>query len=149
MRIKGSAPTITADSPDEASTVVHDEVFKGALFSNADLLVIDAALNAGTNGALDVYLQRKLDDNDWVDWVHFPQVAADGAAAYTIVVDGKGGSLDAVGRGTDASPNVILAASKVINTLPGGDVRVVFVAGAGTSAGGSNTITITPYWSRH
>jgi hypothetical protein len=147
-RIKGTAQTITATSPAAASTVVHTAIFAGDMLSRADKLVIDAALLGGTGGTLDIYLQRKLATNTWRDWVHFPQIAAATAKKYTVTITGDGSSIVETGGGTDAAPGVALAANTAINTIPGGDVRIVFVAGGGTSAGASNSIVITPYSSR-
>lgn len=149
MRTKEASRTVTATSPAAASTVVHTELFKGSVFSNTDLLVIDAALTAGTGGTLDVYLQRKLGSDSWADWLHFPQLTAATSARYAFTINGQGTSITAVGRGTDASPGVALAVNTSTNVVPGGDVRIVFVAGVGTSLGASNVITITPYTVRY
>jgi hypothetical protein len=102
-------------------------------------------LTAGTGGTLDVYLQRKLGSNSWADWIHFPQLTAAQSKKYSLAITGTGTSIVEVGQGTDATPSVALAANTAVNVIPGDEVRVVFVAGASTSAGASNTITITPY----
>jgi len=148
MRTKETAQTITATSPAAASTVVHATTFKGDMLRRAEKLVIDAALLGGTGGTLDVYLQRKLASNEWVDWVHFPQVTAATAKKYTATITGDGASLVEVGGGTDAVPGVALAANTAVNVIPGDEVRIIFVAGVGTAAGASNKITITPYSER-
>jgi hypothetical protein len=151
VKSKESALSITATSPSAASnTTVHTTAFKGGFLQKADFLVIDASLAGGTGGSLDVYLQRQLASNSWVDWVHFPQLTAASTKKYTLVVDGKGGtSIVEVGGGTDAAPGVALAANSFVNTMPLGDVRIVFVTGVGNSAGASQTITITPVTSQH
>lgn len=149
MKIKGTAQTVTATSPAAASTTaVASDVFKGALLRGAEALVVDATLVGGTGGTLDVYLQRKLASDSWVDWVHFPQIAAATTKRYTFTIVGNGSSITEVGGGTDASPGVALAANTAVNVTPGDDVRVVFVSGSGVSAGASNSITITPYTER-
>lgn len=147
MRTKKEAQTVTLTSPAAASTAVGGTIFAGSTL-NADKLVIDATLIGGTGGTLDVYLQRKLATNSWADWVHFPQIAAGVTKRYSLAITGEGTSIVEVGGGTDAAPGVALAANAAVNIIPGGDVRVVFVAGAGTSAGASNTIKITPYMER-
>lgn len=148
MRTKETVQTITATSPAAASTVVPATVFKGGMLRQADKLVIDAALMGGTGGALDVYLQRKLEADRWVDWIHFPQLAAGTSKKYSLCITGEGSSIVEVGGGTDAAPGVALAANTAVNVIPGDDVRIVFVAAGGTSAGGSNRIDITPYTER-
>lgn len=146
MKTKETAQTITATSPAAASTVVHTDLFKGSMLARAEGLVIDAKLTQATGGTLDVYLQRKLATNDWVDWVHFPQLAAGSSVKrYTCTITGNGAPLVEVGGGTDAAPGVALAANTAVDVTPGDDVRIVFVAGASTSAGAAQTIRITPY----
>lgn len=145
MRVKGTAQTITATSPAAASTVVHTSVFKGSLFRKAEFLVIDTLFAGATGGTLDVYLQKKTGSDAWLDILHWPQIAAGATKKYTVSIDGRGTSIVEVGGGTDSSPGVALAANTVVNAIPGDDVRIIFVAGGGTSAGASQTITITPY----
>lgn len=147
MRTKKDAQTVTLTSPAAASTAVGATIFAGSTL-NADKLVIDATLVGGTGGTLDVYLQRKLASNSWADWIHFPQIAAGTTKRYSFMITGEGASIVEVGGGSDAAPGVALAANTAVNVIPGGDVRVVFVAGVGTSAGASNTIKITPYMER-
>lgn len=149
MRTKETAQTVTATSPATATTEIAATLFKGDMLRRADKLVIDATLLGGTDGTLDVYLQRKIAADTWRDWVHFPQVAAATAKKYTVTVTGEGASIVETGGGSDASPGVALAANTVVNVMPGDDVRVVFVAGASTTLGASNSITITPYSERH
>jgi hypothetical protein len=148
VKTKETEQVITATSPASATTAVEAQVFKGSMFARAEGLVIDAALAAPVSGALDVYLQRKLGTNEWVDWVHFPQLAAGTSKKYSFSITGNGASIVEVGGGTDAAPGVALAANTAVDVTPGGDVRIVFVAGTGTSAGASNKIRITPYTER-
>ena len=108
--------------------------------------------SGGTGGTLDVYLQRKTGTNAWIDWAHFPQVAAATTKRFSFSVNAYGqmasNAMFDLGGGTDATPGVSLAANTATNTIPTGDVRAVFVAGGGTSAGATQTITITPYTER-
>lgn len=148
MRCKETAQTVTATSPAIASTAVAAASFKGDMLRKADLLVIDANLLGGTGGTLDVYLQRKVATDAWVDWIHFPQLAATVAKKYSVAITGTGSTIVETGGGNDATPGVALAANAAVNVMPGDEVRVVFVAGASTSAGASNSVTITPYTER-
>jgi hypothetical protein len=153
MRTRETPVTLTDTSPASASTAASTTLlFKGSLFSRAEKLVIDAILIGGTGGTLDVYLQRKTGTNAWLDWVHFPQVAAVTTKRFTAVICAEGAmaanTVFDVGGGTDAAPGVALAVNTSVNCPPGGDVRAVFVAGSSTSAGATQTITITPYTER-
>lgn len=149
MRRQEIAQTVTLTSPATATTAVGATTFKGSMFARAEKLVIDADLLGGTGGTLDVYLQRKIAADTWRDWVHFPQLAAASSKKYSLCITGEGSSIVEVGGGSDASPGVALAVNTAVNVVPGGDVRVVFVSGGGTSAGASNSITITPYVESH
>lgn len=150
MNTRELTQTIAVTSPAAASTVVHTALFKGDALTKADKIVIDAALLGATGGTLDVYLQRKIASDTWRDFLHFPQLAAGAAAVkYTATINGAGTSLVAVGGGTDAAPGVALAANTLVNVLPGGDIRIVLVAGGGTSAGAAQSITMTSYGERH
>lgn len=148
MRTRETQQTITATSPSSASTTVGATQFRGEMLRRADALMIDAVLIGGTGGTLDVYLQRKLASDSWVDWIHFPQVSAGTTVRYSLAITGRGATIVAVGGGTDAAPGVALAANTAVDVIPGDDVRMVMVAGGGTSAGAAQSITITPYSER-
>ena len=115
-------------------------------------VLIFAVLQGATGGTLDVYIQTSVNGGQaggWVDVAHFPQLAA--AAA-------KVGYFLSLTRG-DASGNAAAVAPIVVNVIDGAPVlavnvfipsgfgnalRVVFVAGAGMSAGATQTITALP-----
>lgn len=148
MKTKETAIALSFSSPSSASTTVPAGGLAGAAsLTRADAVVIDAILIGGTGGTLDVYLQRKTGSDAWMDWVHFPQIAAGVTKRYTITMfgEGAGSTIVEVGGGTTAAPGVALAANTAVNVTPGGDVRAVCVAGAGTSAGASQSITLIPY----
>lgn len=148
MRTKEALQTVTATSPAAASTVIHTVLFTADI-CRADRLVIDAALLGATGGTLDIYLQRNVATNVWVDWVHFPQLAAGAVAIkYTLTVTGDNTAIVVTGQSTDASITAALAVNTSTNTIPTGPVRIVFVAGASTSAGAAQTIRITPFTNR-
>ena len=133
---------ITFTSPAAASTVVETDTWEN--LHVWDEFTLDAVLTGATGGTLDVYLQRRLGPNSWVDWVHLPQ-KADGAAAtrHTISAANVSASWVVPGGGTDAAPGVALTASTITTAHPGDVVRIVAVAGAGTSAGASQSLTLT------
>lgn len=148
MRTKEVQATWTGTSPASASTAVSTTPVNG--LEKWDGVVIDAVITGGTGGTIDVYLQRKIASNVWADWVHFPQVAAATTKRYTTMVTGHGAGTTPteIGVGTDASPSVVLAANTSTNVPPTGQVRVVMVGGAGTSAGATQTIYFTPFTER-
>lgn len=148
MKTKETSITLTGTSPSSATTAVSNSVAGGGMLTKAEGIVIDATLTGGTGGTLDVYLQRKIASDTWRDWVHFPQLAAAASKKYTLTIIGNGAGIVEVGGGSDASPGVALAANTAVDVTPGGDVRLVFVSGAGTSAGAAQTIIFTPYTER-
>jgi len=143
---------LSGTSPAAASTVAGAEASGLAKFS---AIRVDAVLQGATAGALDVYIQRKIGPNLWVDWAHFPQLAAAAAAvaySFTVAATNAGTAVDntptatiaaITTRGSDATPSPGLAAATLDLNHPGDHVRVVFVAGASTSAGAAQAVTIT------
>jgi hypothetical protein len=131
--------TISDTSPSSASTAVGDSIGGLTAFSE---IHIEADLVGATGGTLDVYLQRKLADNLWRDWIHFTQIASGGAAVKYSARSQNATGITAVGGGTDASPGVALAASGIIGGHPGATIRAVYVAGTSTSAGAAVTIRV-------
>lgn len=145
--------SVTAPSPAAPGVVIATPTIKGEWLYRADMLSIDAIVTAGAGGTLDLYLQRRIAANTWLDWVHFPQVPAGTTKAFTVIIDGSGNynnPIVEVGRGTDGSPNVLLAANSVANTMPSlnpnadVEIRLVHVAGAGTSGAGSSNVIVSP-----
>lgn len=130
---------LSGTSPAAASTVVGLAV--GDL-DNYDGLQIFATLTGATGGTLDVYLQVSPDDGTtWADYVHFPQLAAGAAAvSYLVTVSQFDGSAAVRVVGTGSTP--ALAGNTVVGGSWGARMRVVFVAGAATSAGAAQTIKL-------
>lgn len=131
--------TLTATSPASASTAASTETVGG--LRQYDWFTVDANLSAvTTNGTLNVYLQRYVaDTSTWVDWIHFAQLAS--GATLRVTIDSKETETGPVTVGTGTSP--ALAAGKFACSHPGDRIRFVFVAGAGTNAGASNSVTIS------
>jgi hypothetical protein len=136
---------IGGTSPASASTATGGACSGLAKFGT---IRVDLVLQGATDGALDVYLQRKVHDNLWADWAHFTQLAAAASAvAYTLTVvpatsSGTISSDVVTPAGTDATPAPALAAG-FSAVHPGDWLRVVYVAGAGTSAGAEQKIRVT------
>jgi hypothetical protein len=146
--------TISGTSPAAASTAAGASASGLAKFL---AIRVDAVLQGATGGVLDVYIQRKIAPGVWVDWAHFAQLAAGAAAvAYsltvstanlgTVVNNTPSATMAAITtRGNDATPNPGLAAGTLDLNHPGDFIRVVYVAGASTSAGAAQVITVTGF----
>lgn len=102
--------------------------------------MIWAQLVGATGGPLDVYIQSQINKTGtlkWVDIAHYAQKAAAAAATEHLIVLAREGQASSgiVAVGSDLTP--ALAA----NTVVGGDfgyaLRLLFVAGALTTAGGA------------
>lgn len=128
---------ISGTSPAAAGQAVVGKAIGG--LEEYDDFVICAQLVGATGGVLDVYLQRKIDTDVWVDWAHFTQLTNGNAAVKYVVaaLPPATSAPVAVGvtkdDGTTGAP--ALAANAIVAGHPGGNVRCVCVAGAGTSAG--------------
>jgi hypothetical protein len=108
---------------------------------------IDALITGGTGGTVDIYLQRLIDaTNDiWLDWCHFTQVAATITKRYTVSSIGNGTLVEVGQMNTAFSGSLVLAAGTCVGGHPGDVLRVLAVAGAGTSAGAGQTVYIHAY----
>lgn len=142
MSVMKRVQTVKATSPATAGNAVL------GIISGLDryaYFVVDALLAGATGGLLDVYLQRKVVEADgttrWVDWLHFPQLTAGATAQNYTATPTASAGINAVGAGT--SPT--LAANTFIGGHPGAEVRVLAVAGSGTSAGASQSVTINAF----
>lgn len=135
--------TITGSSSASASTTTIVGNNQGSLLP-FDWFTVDASLTGATGGTCDVYLQRKVDDNIWADWLHFPQLTAGQAATQYTAQGGSGTTIYVVEQGTDASAGTpALAANTFVGGHPGQFVRCVAVTGIGVSVAASITIKIT------
>ena len=124
-------------------TTIEPETFK-ALERYEEVQVV-AQLRGVSSDTLDVYLQRKVADNVWADWCHFPQIASGAAVkTYSVTMASNNGAV-LVGSGTDASPGQALAANTYVGGHPGDELRIVSVAGASTSASADQDIYLIGY----
>src|SRR6186713_2594313 len=142
--------SVTATSPATQSVAVATAgEFHG--LDAYDDFTIDARLAGATGGALDVVLQRKIADDNWVDWLRFASVtAAAAAASFSFSTLGRGAlaatQILAVAKSTDAVPVApTLTAGACVGGHPGNSLRVVFSAGASTTVGASQTVVITAH----
>lgn len=134
--------TISGTSASSASTTIIGTVNGLDKF---DWFQIVAILIGGTGTAGDVaWLQFRLDpDVDvWVDWIRFPAIAA--GTTYKYLVEPLAtNTITAVGTGTLAAPGTVgIAANTNMGGHPGDMVRLVYTAGASTSAGATQKVYI-------
>ncbi len=147
MNSYGQKFSLTSTSPSAPTTAVGATVEGLGDYSS---LVVLSTIRGATGGTLDVYLQTSIDQEGtatgvrkWADVVHYSQALA--AAAETSYAIG-------LSRwGTEAAPTVVayatnttvtLGANTVVPGVIGRAMRVVYKAGASTSAGASQVIDI-------
>lgn len=111
-----------------------------------DWFTVDALLLGATGGTLDVYLQRWVQKlQEWRDWVHFTQLAAAAAATrYTFDCNAMPTSITTVGQATTP----VISAGVVTCGHPGTKLRLLFTAGASTSAGAIQKVELTGWRKR-
>lgn len=126
-----------ATSPAAAGYVTSTPV---AGFAKCQWITVLATIKGATGGTLDVILEHSPDGNDWYEFVHFAQLAA--AAAETTISwePGDGGQFIAVGK--NKTTTTVLAAGASAGRLWFDRFRIRFVAGASTSAGAVQSVTV-------
>lgn len=148
--------TISGASPDAASTTaVIGEVVDFAMLPGTtqptglevvDDLDIVAAIQGGTGGSLDLFLQTSPDNVTWTDYAHFAQLAAGavlGVKTFATTRQAQTATMTTVGQ--NLTP--LLAASTVVGSVAR-YMRLLAIAGAGTTAGAVQTITLVAHGSR-
>ena len=143
--------TLSYTSPAATGTVAKDPV--GGL-GKFDFITIDATIQGATGDTLDIYLQRELGQpgsDIWADWYHYTQLAA-AAAASSVTINSYMATAASypvtIGIGTASAPGVALAVGSLVTPTPGERMRVVFVAGASTSAGAAQLFYVTGWEDR-
>lgn len=135
--------TISGTTPAAASTAVVGVPAVFATFEDMpESLDVEAALVGATGGTLDLYLQTSPDGGTtWVDYAHFAQLAAGAAASFVrfgVARHAQQTTITTVGRALVPA----LAVGTVVGGPFGDRMRLVAVAGAGTSAGAAITILL-------
>lgn len=134
--------TLTGSSSASASTSTIVATL-GASLILYDRFIIDATFAGATGGTCDWYLQRKITDNVWADWLHWPQIVAATTKRYS-AQSGSGIAIAEVTHGTDASHGTpALAANTFVGGIPGQTVRLVAVTGTGVSVASTATVYLT------
>lgn len=135
-----TAGTVASSQPVQNAASYLSGGIAGPLDDYLEVRLV-ARLTGATGGTLDVYVQFSPDaGSNWVDLVHFPQLA--GAAPtvlYSVTTAMRPSTITTVGSGL--SP--VLAASTVVGGPWGDRMRLVFVAGSGTSVGAPLLMWVT------
>jgi len=138
--VSAATGTLSGTSPASASTAVGVTLTGLGPYRS---MSIYAALTGATGGTLDVYLQYSPDGGTtWVDYAHFAQLAAGASTVYRVWNVSKcqqQTTIQTVGTGTSPA----LSGTTIIGGDWGDRLRVVYVAGASTSLGASQTILVT------
>ncbi len=137
--------TLTGTTPAAPSTAVVGAPAVFATYIDApESLDICASLIGATGGTLDLFLQTSPDGGaTWFDYGHYAQLAA-GAAAFRnrVGVSRFQQALTPVVVGVNLTP--LLAAATFVGGPFNDRMRLVAVAGAGTTAGAVITIQLRP-----
>lgn len=146
--------TFSETSPASATTAASSNAVLSAAsylpggvagpLDDTETLEIVAELVGATGGTLDVYVQSQAEDGQpWYDVIHYPQLLAGAAAAIYRA------SITQHPESTSDSPTVVgknttpqLAANKIVQGKAFNRLRLLFVAGAGTSAGAAITVNV-------
>lgn len=136
---------VTYTSPASATTAINSTKWLG--LHNYHWFTIDAVIQGATGGTLDIYLQRLVNRTSagvetWADWIHFTQLAAGASAVQYTAGPNADNTINEVGTGDATTATPALAANTFVGGHPGRELRIVSVAGAGTSAGASQTIYV-------
>jgi hypothetical protein len=113
-----------------------------------DSIGIDADLVGATGGTLDVYLQSSPDQGvNWYDIVHWTQLLSGAAAVkYSSPISQSTSTSTATAVGKNLSPS--LNQGTVVNGAFSDRMRLVMVAGSGTTVGAPVVVRLSPQRSR-
>lgn len=150
----GNVQILTGTSPAAPGTVAGTAANTLLLSGMArfDAISIEATLQGATGGTLDVFLQVSCEYNEinpletvngaiggnWTDYVHWTPLAAGAASVTTRVSPSLSNVITTVGL--NLVP--LLAAGTCVGGFWGHAMRLLFVAGAGTSLGATQTVKI-------
>lgn len=139
-----SAPGTAASSQPVTSAASYLAAGIAGPLDDFDAVDVAAQLAGATGGSLDVYVQSSVDGVNWYDSIHFPTLA-NGAAAisYRTAVThlGQPTSAAPVAIGKNLSP--ALAAGTTVQGGWGDRLRLLMVAGTGTTAGSAIKVFVT------
>lgn len=127
-------------SSSAGQTVIAGTLADGLM--NAVCVEIIGQMLGATGGTLDFYIQHSADLTHWVDYAHFAQLLAGASAIKQKVVGNLPGSIVTIGVGTATAATPALAAGVCAGGPYKRAMRVVYVTGAGISAGAAQTFSL-------
>lgn len=133
--------TVDATSPASATYQVGTGV---AGFSQFKALSFLATITGGTGGVIDVIVEHSNDGVAWYEYVHFPQVAAVTAKTY-VFAPTPTGNVQVGKNNADGSTLTTSMTLTAGDNAPGpwfDQMRVRYVAGAGTSVGAAQAVAV-------
>lgn len=138
-----AAGTVASSQPVQNVTAPYPNGVASPI-DDSDALDVFAELVGATGGTLDVYVQSSPDGgNNWTEVVHFPQLAGGAAAIkYQAPISLFTNATTPVVVGKNLAP--ALATNTVVNGAYSDRLRLLFVAGSGTTAGAAVRVTVTP-----
>jgi hypothetical protein len=149
IEMSPSAPGMVASSlPVQGSASWAPAGVAAGGLDDYDAIGIDVDLQGATGGTLDVYLQQSPDQGvNWYDIVHWPQLlAAASPIRYGSPISQSTTTTAPTVIGKNLTP--ALAAGAVVNGAFSDRMRLVMVAGSGTSAGAPVVVRLSPQRSR-
>lgn len=135
-----SAVSFSGTSPSSATTTVSTSLTGIDAFTKC---IIYAVLTGATGGTLDVVLQSTPDGGTtWYDVCHYTQIVAAAAAVgnFVSLTRGETYSTTTPVVVNSVSTTPVLAAGQVIPHGLGNGLRVLYVAGVGTTLGAAQVI---------
>ena len=138
-----SSPSVTTSVNVVESAATYGGPGVAMPLNDGNSLDIAADLRGATGGTLDVYVQYSVNSGrSWYDLAHFPTLASGASLLYyRAPVSLYTNSVNTQVVGKNLVP--ALAASAMVNGAFGDRVRLVMVAGAGTTAGATVSIGVT------
>ena len=139
-------------SPAAAGTVLPTSIFLSTnasanpIYTGLDefgSVLFDCMVQGGTGGTLDIYFQSSVTAGKrWYDVVHLPQLLAGAAPIrYAVAISrARGGGTSTAVQVNTTDNNPSIAVNTVLQYNLGDSLRLVYVAGAGTSAGALQTM---------
>jgi hypothetical protein len=139
-----AAPGTVASSQPVQNTASWAPNGVAAPLHEYDALTMSAELVGATGGTLDVYVQISTDLVNWFDIVHFTQLTNGGSAVKWLVpMSNSTTTTVPTAVGMNLSPALSAGSGgAVVNGAFTDRMRLVFVAGSGTSAGAKVTIRV-------
>lgn len=107
-------------------------------FAEYEAITFIATLTGATNGVLDVYIQHSPDGVTWYDYVHFTQLSSGASAVTYSIAPALNNVIATIGSGTSPA----LAAGVCAGGHWFDQLRVLYVAGASTSAGAVQVVKV-------